>query len=143
LNKSVHPSMELKSTQSATKHLNFQASHERDRIDETRKSLFDPCQRPDDKQLETKTPCIAKSPRLMTLHLYPLHFYSFYHTDTDSSPRSVQIYWIFFPLVDKFNGTGLLHSQSATNATHPVTVTAIPEIQGHAPLITQLLGHSS
>ena len=55
----------------------------------------------------------------------------------------VNIYSTFFPLVVNFNGTGLLHSHSATNAIHPVTVTAIPVIQGHAPLMTQLLGHSS
>ena len=38
---------------------------------------------------------------------------------------------------------GALHSQTATNATHPTTVTATPPIQGHAALMTQLLGHSS
>jgi len=80
--------MELKPTQRATKHLNPKASDERDRTDETSKSLFDPCQRPDDTNLRRKLHVLLNSPDLMTLHLYPLHFYSFYHTDTDSSPRS-------------------------------------------------------
>lgn len=53
------------------------------------------------------------------------------------------IYCTFFPLVVNFSGTGALQSHRATKAIQPVTVTAIPVIQGHAPLIAQLRGHSS
>lgn len=52
-------------------------------------------------------------------------------------------YCSFFPLVVNLRGTGLLHNQIATNATHPVTVAPIPAIHGHAPLIPQLLVYSS
>lgn len=38
---------------------------------------------------------------------------------------------------------GLLYSQSAQNASQPVTVAAMPAIQGQAPLMTKLRGHSS
>ena len=49
----------------------------------------------------------------------------------------------FFPLFVNFNGTGLLHNHNATKPTHPATVTAIPAIQGQAPVMAQLRGHSS
>ncbi len=51
-------------------------------------------------------------------------------------------YCTFFPLVVNFKGTGALHNHNATNAIQPATVTAIPAIHGHAPLIAQLRGHS-
>ena len=53
------------------------------------------------------------------------------------------IYWNFFPVAVSFSGTGALHSHKATKAIQPIIVTAMPVIQGHAPLIAQLRGHSS
>lgn len=49
------------------------------------------------------------------------------------------VYCVFFTLFS----AGALYSQTATKASHPATVTQIPPIQTHAPLICQLLGHSS
>lgn len=48
------------------------------------------------------------------------------------------------PHVDlPFATAGLLYIQMAQNPTNPDTVAAMPEIQGHAPEMTKLLGHSS
>lgn len=54
-----------------------------------------------------------------------------------------KIYCNFFPFAVNLTGTGLLQSQRATNANQPVTVTAMPPIQGQAALISQERGNSS
>ena len=76
-----------------------------------------------------QNPVSAKIPSCPSHSLSHLHIITFI----------VTIYCVFLIVFS----VGAEYNHSATKANHPATVIQIPPIQTHAPLICQLLGHSS
>lgn len=77
-------------------------------------------------------------PTISSIHDFGIRTFPVYVSKAKSSTP----HCVFFP-VFTFTAGGALYNHSPTNIIHPTTVTATPEIHGHAALMTQLRGHSS
>ena len=83
--------------------------------------------------------CHVFLPTISSIHDFGIRTVPVY---VAKSKISSSFHCAFFP-VDTFTAGGALYNHNPTNIIHPTTVTATPEIHGHAALMTQLRGHSS